>query len=188
MNARPAEVLTATAAFGTAAAGGMMFVFSTFVMRGLHRIDPVEAITAMGGINAEANANPAFLFAYFGAAILAAAVGVVAVTRLRQPGAWWLLVGALFGIVGAIVTMAFNVPLNNHLDDVNPAVLSAGDATREWQAYASAWTAWNHVRTTTAFTGAALMITGCAVSTRRRCAARSSDETVSRPDCQHPIR
>ena len=31
--------------------------------------------------------------------------------------------------------MAFNVPLNNHLDTLNPAGLSVADAAREWQAY-----------------------------------------------------
>ncbi len=101
-----------------------MYVFSTFVMRGLDRTGPVEAITAMRGINVEANSNPAFLLAYFGAAILALAVGVMAVIQLRQPGSWVLLVGAVFGILAAIITMAFNVPLNNHLDAVNPVGLS----------------------------------------------------------------
>ena len=160
MNATPVVILTSIAAIASAAAGGMMYVFSTFVMRGLDRTSPVEAITAMRGMNAEANSSPAFLLAYLGAAILALAVGVVAVIQLRQPGSWWLLAGAVFGILAAIITMAFNVPLNNHLDGVNPVGLSAGDAAREWQAYFSTWTAWNHVRTVTAFVGAALMLIG----------------------------
>src|SRR5712672_149437 len=103
---------------------------STFVMRGLDRTGPVAAITAMRGINAEANSNPAFLLAYFGATILAIVVGVMAVVRLNQPGSWWVLVGAIFGILGAIITMAFNVPLNNHLDTVNSDGLSVVDAAR----------------------------------------------------------
>ena len=126
MNTSPFVILTSLAALATAAAGGMMYVFSTFVMRGLDRTGPVDAITAMRGINAEANANPAFLLAYFGATILALAVGVIAVVQLNQPGSWWLLIGAIFGILGAIITMVFNVPLNNHLDTVNPDGLSIG--------------------------------------------------------------
>jgi uncharacterized membrane protein len=62
--------------------------FSTFVMRGLDRTGPVDAITAMRGINAEANSNPAFLLGYFGAAILAPVVGVMAVVQLNRPGSW----------------------------------------------------------------------------------------------------
>lgn len=137
-----------------------MYVFSTFVMRGLDRTGPVNAITAMRGINAEANGNPAFLLAYFGATILAVVVLVMAVFQLRQPGSIWLLVGAVFVILGAIITMAFNVPLNNHLDAVNPVGLSPADAAREWQAYFSTWTAWNHVRSATGVIGAALMLIG----------------------------
>jgi uncharacterized membrane protein len=54
----------------------------------------------------------------------------------------------------------FNVPLNNHLDAVNPVGLSAADAAREWQAYLTPWTNWNHVRAATSFIGAALMLIG----------------------------
>src|ERR671937_2871651 len=125
MNTSPFVILTSIAALLSAAAGGMMYVFSTFVMRGLYRTSPVDAITAMRGMNAEANANPAFLLGYFGATILALVVGVIAVIQLRQPGSWWVLVGAIFTILGAVITMAFNVPLNNHLDTVNPVGLPA---------------------------------------------------------------
>jgi uncharacterized membrane protein len=162
MNTSPFVILTSLAALASAAAGGMMYVFSTFVMRGLDRTEPVEAITAMRGINAEANSKPAFLLAYFGAAMLAVAVGVYAVIQLRQPGSWVVLVGAVFGILAAIITMVFNVPLNNHLDAVNPVGLSAADAAREWQAYLTPWINWNHVRAATSFIGAALMLIGLA--------------------------
>ncbi|MBP1817837.1 DUF1772 domain-containing protein [Mycobacterium sp. OAE908] len=160
MNTSPVVLLTSLTALASAAGGGMMYVFSTMVMRGLDRTGPVDAITAMRGINAEANASPAFLLGYFSATILALVVGVIAVVRLNQPGSWWLLIGAIFAILGAIITMAFNVPLNNHLDSVNPAALSAADAAREWQAYFSTWTAWNHARTLTAFIGAAVLLVG----------------------------
>jgi uncharacterized membrane protein len=160
MTTSPVLILTSLAALTSAAAGGMMYVFSTFVMRGLDRTGPVDAITAMRGINAEANANPVFLLGYFGATILALVVGVIAVVQLNQPGSRWLLVGAIFGMLGAIITMVFNVPLNNHLDTVDPDGLSKADTAREWQAYLSTWTAWNHVRTLTSFVGGALMLVG----------------------------
>jgi uncharacterized membrane protein len=160
MNTSPFVILTSLAALFSAAAGGMMYVFSTFVMRGLDRTGPIDAITAMRGMNAEANANPAFLLGYFGATILALVVGVMAVVKLTQPGSWLVLVGAVFVILGAVITMAFNVPLNNHLDTVNPDGLSVADAAREWQAYFSTWTAWNHARTVTSFVGAVVLLAG----------------------------
>jgi uncharacterized membrane protein len=160
MNFNPFVVITSLAALAAAAAGGMMYVFSTFVMRGLDRTGPIEAITAMRGINVVANSNPAFLLAYFGATILALVVGVVAMIQIGRPGSGWILAGAVFGVLAAIITMAFNVPLNNHLDSVNPAGLSVADAAIQWQAYLSTWTAWNHVRAAASFIAAALMLLG----------------------------
>ncbi|MDT5069998.1 MAG: hypothetical protein QOK02_6153 [Mycobacterium sp.] len=156
----PAVVLIIIAAITSAAAAGMMYVFSTFVMRGLDRTGPVQAITAMRGINAVANTSWSFLLVYFGATVLAAAVGVTAAVRLHQPGSWYLLAGAVVGILAAVITMAFNVPLNNHLDGVDPVDLSVADAAREWQAYLSTWTTWNHVRSAAGFAAAVLMLIG----------------------------
>jgi uncharacterized membrane protein len=160
MRISPFAILTSIAVIASAAAGGMMYVFSTFVMQGLNRTGAVDAITAMRGINVEANTSAPFLLAYLGAAVLAFVVGVIAATQLRRPGRRWVLVGAVFGVLAAIITMAFNVPLNDHLDLVDPQGLSAGDAAREWLAYDQPWTAWNHVRAVTAFVAAALMLFG----------------------------
>ncbi|MDT5328371.1 MAG: hypothetical protein QOF25_5523 [Mycobacterium sp.] len=160
MNTSPVVILTTVAAIGSGAVGGLFYAFSTFVMKGLDRTEPAEATTAMRGINAEAQANAPFLVMFMGSALLALAVGVVAVIRIGQPGSWYLLAGAIFGLGAVIITMAFNVPLNNHLDGVDPVGLSVGDAARKWQAYLSTWTAWNHVRTATGFVGAALMMIG----------------------------
>ena len=157
MNLSPFAVLTSLAALAAAAASGMMYVFSTFVMRGLDRTGPVEAVTAMRGINVVANSNPPFLLAYFGATILAVAVGVMALIRIGQPGSGWILAGAIVGVLAAIITIVFNVPLNNHLDTVD---LSVADAAREWQAYLSTWTAWNHVRAAASIIAGALMLIG----------------------------
>jgi uncharacterized membrane protein len=152
------NLLTATAtaaALTSAAAGGMMFVFSTFVMRGLDHGGPLEAITAMRGINTEAKTSALFLLVYFGAALLAVAVGVLSAVRPHSPGSGWLLAGALFGLLGAVVTVAFNVPLNDRLDAAD--VTSAHEV---WNSYAGAWTMWNHVRTVTSLVAAGLLAVG----------------------------
>ncbi|WP_245564527.1 anthrone oxygenase family protein [Nocardia testacea] len=153
-------ISTSLAALASAGVGGMNYVFSTSVMRGLDSTGPITAITAMRGINADANTNPAFLLGYFSATILALVVGVITVARLNQAGSWWVPAGVIFVLLGAVITMVFNVPLNNHLDTVNPDGLSVADAAREWQAYFSTWTAWNHARTVTGFVGAVLLLAG----------------------------
>jgi uncharacterized membrane protein len=162
VNVNPVVLLTSIAAVASAAGGGMMYVFSTFVMRGLDRTGPGQAITAMRGINAEANSNAAFLLPYLGAAVLSVGVGVVAVIQWHQLGSGWLLAGAVAGITGVVVTMAFNVPLNIRLAAVNPDGLSATDVAREWQAYLSNWTAWNHVRAAAGLVSAILLLVGLA--------------------------
>ncbi|MDT5312860.1 MAG: hypothetical protein QOE74_1880 [Mycobacterium sp.] len=160
MTTSPYLIATAAAAVTSAAVGGLFYAFSTFVMKGLDRADPVAAITAMRGINAEAQANTPFLLLFVGSALLALGVGIAAAVKWSQPGAGYVLAGAALGLVAFIVTMAFNVALNNQLDAVDPSGLSATDALREWQTYLNPWTAWNHVRTAAPLLGSALMLVG----------------------------
>lgn len=160
MSTSPYLVLTAVTAVGAAAVGGLFYAFSTFVMRGLDRTDAQDAITAMRGINAEAQANAPFLLMFLGSTLLAVAVGIVAALHLSQPGNAYLLAGAVLTVVAALVTIAFNVPLNNQLAALDPAGLSAADAATQWQAYLGPWTAWNHVRTVAPLLGSAFLLIG----------------------------
>lgn len=160
MSTSPYLVVTAAAAVTSAVVGGIFYAFSTFVMSGLDRADPADAIAAMRGINAEAQANAPFLMMFVGSAALALGVGIAAIVGRSQPGSGYVLAGAVLGLVPFIVTVAFNVPLNDHLAAVDPSGLSAADATREWRAYLVPWTAWNHVRTVTPVLGSVLLLVG----------------------------
>ena len=160
MTTSPYLIATSAAAVSTAVAGGVFYAFSTFVMRGLDRTPPAAAITAMRGLNAEAQPNAPFLALVVGATLLALGVGIAAALRLSQPGAGYVLAGAALGLVAFVVTMAVNVPLNNALDAVDPAALSAAEALSRWRAYLVPWTAWNHVRTVAPVIGSALMVVG----------------------------
>ncbi|MBB3601488.1 putative membrane protein [Mycolicibacterium sp. BK556] len=149
MSSSPVMYLATVAAVSAAAVGGLFYAFSTFVMRGLDRTGPVQAATAMRGINAEAQANAPFLTLFLGSALIALVVGVAAVTQLRVPGSAWLLAGALLALVPLVVTVACNVPLNNRLDAGLP-----------WQDYYRTWTLWNHVRTIAPLAGSVLIVIG----------------------------
>jgi uncharacterized membrane protein len=160
MSTSPFLVLTTGAAIGSAAVGGLFYAFSTFVMRGLDRTDAKDAITAMRGVNAEAQANAPFLLMFFGSTLLALAVGVIAAVQLGRPGSGYLLAGAALMILAAIVTIACNVPLNDRLAALDPTGLTAADAVGQWQAYLGPWTAWNHVRTGAPLLGSVLLLVG----------------------------
>jgi uncharacterized membrane protein len=89
--------------------------------------------------------NPIFFAVFFGTAALCLALAVWSIVAWQDPGSAWLLAGSLLYVVGAIVvTMMFNVPMNDALAAVDPA---SGEGTRIWAGYLTDWTRWNHVRT-----------------------------------------
>ncbi|MDZ7881678.1 MAG: anthrone oxygenase family protein [Mycobacterium sp.] len=139
----PVLALTVVTAVGSVAVGGLFYAFSTFVMRGLNRTAPAEAAVAMRGINSEAQANAPFLVLFLGTGVLAVALGVTAI--INQDG--YLLAGTVLALLPTVVTIAFNVPLNNRLE-----------AGLDWASYLGLWTAWNHVRTVTALLGGVLLV------------------------------
>jgi uncharacterized membrane protein len=144
-------------ALGCALMGGLFFAFSSFVMTALARILPEKGIGAMQSINA-AVVNPWFFAAFFGTPIACVIVAVLAVTGLHEPGALCALAGSVLYIVGTfLVTMVFNVPLNNALATAAP---DSTEGAALWARYVREWTNWNHVRTIAALAAAALMIAG----------------------------
>lgn len=139
-------VIIVTTAVACGLMGGVFFTFSTFVMKALRALPPIQGMGAMQAINITAVAPP-LMFALFGTALGSAVVGVKALTDLNDPAAWWGLAGAglyLFGVV--VLTGVYHVPRNDAIAVVDP---SAPDAADRWSRYATGWTAWNHVRTVT---------------------------------------
>lgn len=140
-------------ALGCGLVAGVFFAFSTFVMSALARLQPREGITAMQAINITA-INPLFMVALFGTAAACLLLGVSSLLQGYQPDATYLLVGSLLYLIGTvIVTIAFNVPLNNALAIVKS---DSTEGATLWAKYLTTWTLWNHVRTIAALVAAAL--------------------------------
>ena len=147
--------LTLAAALGSGLIAGAFFAFSTFVMKALARLPAREGVAAMQSINVVV-INPLFLGVFLGTAALSVVAALSALPRWNNPGAGCLLIGAALYLVGTfLVTIAFNVPLNNALAAV-PA--SHPDAPHHWARYVNRWTAWNHVRTLAALAATAAFI------------------------------
>ena len=147
--------LAFVAALGSGVIGGVFYAFSTFVMTALRRRPAAEGLAAMQAINV-AVINPLFLGLFLGTAAVSAVIVAVALLRWSRPGSACLLAGGLLYFAGTfLVTMLFNVPLNNALAKLDPA---DPDAEALWTRYADRWTAWNHVRTAAAIAATAAFI------------------------------
>jgi len=147
--------LTFVAALGAGLISGLFFAFSAFVMAALGRLAPAGGIAAMQSINV-AVLNPMFFGAFFGTAALSIVLVFFALVNWSNASAVPLLAGSLLYLIGSIlVTIVFNVPLNNRLAAVAP---ESTEGARVWQHYLRVWTVWNHVRTGASLAAAACFI------------------------------
>jgi uncharacterized membrane protein len=148
-------VLVLLATLGSGLMAGLFFVFSVAIMTALSRLMPHEGVAAMQHVNVVI-INPLFALVFFGTAALCLAVLIMGVWRFAQPGAVYLIAGAALYLAASIlVTILFNVPLNDRL-----AAVAAGtpEAAALWRDYLVRWTQWNHVRTLGCTASAALLI------------------------------
>ncbi|MGD9879157.1 MAG: DUF1772 domain-containing protein [Reyranella sp.] len=140
-------VIAALLWFSAAGCGllaGLYFAFSAFIMTSLDRIGPAAGIAAMNAINVDI-VKSLFMPLYFGTTVTSGALAVVGLLRWGEPGSLRLLAGGVIFVVGMfVVTMLFNVPLNNALAAVDPA---SSEGAAVWARYCRDWTMWNHVRT-----------------------------------------
>ncbi len=127
---------------GGGVVSGLLFAFSNFVMRALAQMPPEQGMSAMQKINVTI-INPLFLTLFLGTPLLCAILVVASILEPSSPGSMWRLGGAVAYLAGPfLITMIFNVPLNNRL-----AEAEASDAEDTWANYQLTWQRWNHLRT-----------------------------------------
>ena len=141
-------------ALGCGLVAGILYAFSTSVMKALGRLPAPQGIAAMQSINITV-INPLFMGAFFGTAAARVLILVLSLLRWSEAGAVYLISGGLVYLIGTIlVMMAFNVPRNNALAAADP---QSANGARFWAGYVTSWTAWNHVRTAAALVAAVLL-------------------------------
>ncbi len=147
------DILTFTAVLGSGLVAGIFFAFSTFVMRALGQLPENQGIAAMKAINVTV-LNPWFFLAFFGTGAVCLPVAFLAWGSAAGTHRVYLLAGCALYLLGCLlVTVAFNVPLNNRLASVE---LDSSGAEGLWANYLSRWTRWNHVRTAASLAAAGL--------------------------------
>ncbi|MFI8564980.1 DUF1772 domain-containing protein [Rhodococcus sp. NPDC078407] len=155
------ETATLVAAVGCGLVAGILLAFSISVLPGLATLPVPDAIAAMQRFNA-AILNPVFLVLFVGTALNCTAATVLAVFgengRTASVGA-----GAALYVVGCfVVTVAFNVRLNDALAAVDPASPAGADM---WQRFTANWTLWNTVRILASTAACVVLILGQGRST-----------------------
>ena len=148
-------------AIGCGLLAGLYFAFSAFIMTALGRIGQAAGIAAMNAINV-AIVQSLFMPVFLATTAASAALAVTALLRWGEPGAMAMAMaagGALYVFGMFVVTMIFNVPLNNALAAADPA---SHEAASLWARYLTDWTLWNHVRTVSSTAACALFIAAIA--------------------------
>ncbi|GAA2078012.1 DUF1772 domain-containing protein [Actinomadura alba] len=141
---RGVSLVAATIAMGLAA--GLYYAYACSVMLGLGKADDRTFVEGMQKINV-AILNGWFFLTFAGALLLTA---VAAVLHFRGDGGRaafaWIVAALVLYVVVLIVTMGFNVPLNDRLEAAgDPARIADLAAVRE--NFEAAWVRWNIVRT-----------------------------------------
>ncbi|MEU4198044.1 anthrone oxygenase family protein [Kribbella sp. NPDC026611] len=156
---RVTSLLVATMLTGLVA--GVYAIYANAFMPGLAKTDDKTFISAFTAVD-RAIVNPLFLgLGFFGALVFTALAGLLGLKEKSLP---WIAVAFVLTLIGIIVTMAVNVPLND-------AMKAAGDPnTIDVHAVRAAfdeskWRTYNLVRTWTqigsfALLGWALYLTG----------------------------
>jgi uncharacterized membrane protein len=136
-------IATFLAALGSSLVAGVFFAFAAFVLAALARLPVAHGVAAMQAITVAIRSAP-FLLVFFTTAALAGVLGLAAPLRWSEPGAGYLLLGALLYFNGPFgVTLLKNLPLNTKLSGIKPG---SADAARDWEEFRAAWGFWNHLR------------------------------------------
>lgn len=147
--------ITFIAALGSGLIAGTFFIFSVAIMSALRRLPANDGMAAMQSINIVIQ-NPIFLGVFMGTALLSMVLAVMSLLNWNPNVSVYLLGGVVLYFVGTfLLTIVFNVPLNNALDAADP---SSAAGQEVWNNYLANWTFWNHVRSVASFLATAMFV------------------------------
>jgi uncharacterized membrane protein len=154
-------VLTLVTALGCGLVAGFFFAFSACVMKSLARRPAAEGVAAMQSINIVV-INVLCMGAIFGTGVACIILVLMSFVDWGEPYAVYLLVGGALYLAGVVLlTIAYHVPRNDALAELDP---NSAEAASYWKRYVTSWTAANHVRTIAPLASAALLTIALRVS------------------------
>lgn len=138
---RPAGIVLAAAAACVGLMAGTFFAFAVSVLPGLATVDDEKFVEVMNKLNASIQNNQAFLLTFTGAFVFSGAAAIMHHRLGARAAVRWILAGLALYVVAVVITMGFNVPLNEQLAkaglpgaDVDLAAVRA-DFEGPWHAY-----------------------------------------------------
>lgn len=169
--ARTPRFLAAATGLGSCAVGAVYSVFSLNVMPALAKLPAAEAIDRMQHFNKDAVMWP-FMSLFFGTAalsafILAKEIGVGG----PRPRSTLRAAGSGMYLAGFLMTIAFHVPRNDALEQLDPA---SAAAPAVWERFLDEWTSGNHVRAALSIAGAAALVLSAVHASPRSTATRAA--------------
>ncbi len=154
----PILIVCTVAVIACGLIAGVFLTFSDFVMKSLSAAGHTSGIEVMQLINRKVYGS-LFMVLLIGMLVISVVVSTYAALYMAGSSAVWILAGCALYVIGVfIVTVAFNVPMNQRLDAMNS---ESAEAVSYWSVYASSWTLWNHVRTIASAGAAACFLIGC---------------------------
>ncbi|XOV83680.1 MAG: DUF1772 domain-containing protein [bacterium] len=141
------------ACVGSGMMAGLFGAFSTFMMKALGSLSDDEGIKAMQAIN-RLIVRPSFLVVFFGTGILCIVSAILSYGSTQGNASLTMAATAIYLSACIVSTIAFNIPLNNQLDDVEP---DSQQGRELWARYLLVWTRWNHLRSLATLVSALLL-------------------------------
>lgn len=128
-----------------AAIFGFFYAYVCSAMWGLDVVDPRTAIEAIKGINSEVR-NVAFMPAFFLTPVALASVAALSWQSAKPAANWWVAAATIYLLGGLMLTMLFNVPMNEALAEIQVPE-SRQAAQTIWDEFSPDWQVYNLART-----------------------------------------
>ena len=136
----------------------VFLTFSDFVMKSLAAASPAGGIEAMQIINRKVFKS-VFMVLLLGMSAFAPFLIGYAHLNVTGPASAWIVAGGAIYLAGVfLVTLAFNVPMNQRLAAMD---YSAADTVPYWRTYVPSWSFWNHVRAISSTASAICYLVAC---------------------------
>eukprot|EP00977_Amphora_coffeiformis_P009233 scaffold2102_cov161-Amphora_coffeaeformis.AAC.17 len=148
MTATAFEIALFTSVFLVTTVFGMMLVFAIVVMPGIARLDDGDYLRAFQVIDGVVqDKQPIFYFVWIGAVVATVITSALGWSELDKDRRFQLLMATLAYLGTQVSTMLFNIPLNNHLKELQIQYLDSTTKQTERVHFEASWCFWNWART-----------------------------------------